>query len=120
MSEAPPRAWHFYVDDMLAFASNVLRFTEGLDQAAFEASALHRDATLRNIELIGEAATRIPEEVRQHHPQIPWRKIIATRNRLIHAYLGIDADVVWSIVKDDVPALMAQLKLLKAGASGAG
>ena len=118
MSERPARAWHFYVDDMLAFAGNVLRFTGGLDQAAFEASALHRDATLRNIELFGEAATRIPEDVRLDHPQIPWRKVIATRNRLIHAYLGIDADVVWSIVTDDVPELIMQLNHLQATRCG--
>jgi uncharacterized protein with HEPN domain len=118
MSERPSRAWRFYVDDMLAFAGNVMRFTEGLDQSTFEASALHRDATLRNLELIGEAATRIPEDVRQSHPQIPWRKVIATRNRLIHAYLGIDNDVVWSIVRDDVPALAEQLKQLRAKVAG--
>lgn len=118
MSERPLRAWRFYVDDMLAFAGNVMTFTEGLDRKAFETSALHRDATLRNLELIGEAATRIPEDVRQNHPQIPWRKVIATRNRLIHAYLGIDNDVIWSIVKDDIPALVEQLQWLRANVAG--
>ena len=55
------------------------------------------DATLRNLELIGEAATHVPHDVRQAHAQVPWRIIIATRNRLIHAYLGIDNDTLWSI-----------------------
>ena len=58
------------------------------------------DATVRNIELVGEAATHVPESIRQSHPEIPWRMIIATRNQLIHGYLGIDDDVLWSICAD--------------------
>ena len=71
------------------------------------------DATVRNLELIGEAATRIPPSVRDAAAQIPWRQIIATRNRLIHAYLGIDNDTLWSIIRDDVPALLRVLRQLR-------
>lgn len=113
MSDANQRAWHFYVDDMVDFAGKVLAYTDGLDQAGFVESELTYDATLRNIELIGEAATRIPDEVRTTHPEIPWRMIIATRNRLIHGYLGIDNDTLWSIIRDDVPNLLPLLKALK-------
>ncbi len=112
------RAWHFYLDDMIGFAEKVLAYTEGLDQAAFVASGLNYDATLRNLELIGEAATHIPEPVRHAHPEIPWRMLVATRNRLIHAYLGIDNDTVWSIVQDEVPRLLAQLRELRAALRG--
>ncbi len=77
------------------------------------ADRLVYDATLRNLELIGEAATHIPEEIRDTHDEIPWRMIIATRNRLIHGYLGIDNDTLWSIIQDDVPALLPLLKALK-------
>ena len=76
-------------------------------------SGLNYDAILRNLELIGEAATHIPEPVRKANPQIPWRLIIATRNRLIHGYLGIDNDTLWSIVHSDIPALLPQLVALK-------
>jgi uncharacterized protein with HEPN domain len=75
---------------------------------------LRYDATLRNIELIGEAATRVPDEVRARAPDVPWRLVVATRNRLIHAYLGIDNDTVWSIVRDDLPALRISLSRLLA------
>ena len=75
-------------------------------------SGLNYDATLRNLELIGEAATHIPEAVRQAHPAIPWRMLVATRNRLIHGYLGIDNDTLWSIIQDDLPGLLHQLKAL--------
>lgn len=113
MSDSSQREWRFYLDDMVDFAEKVLAYTHGLDQNGFVASGLTYDATLRNLELIGEAATRIPDEVRVSRPEIPWRMIIATRNSLIHGYLGIDDDTLWSIVRDDVPELLRLLKSLK-------
>lgn len=118
MSE-PAREWRFYLDDMIGFAEKVLVYTGGFDQAAFEASALNYDATLRNLELIGEAATHIPDAVRARHPEIPWRLIVATRNRLIHGYLGIDNDTVWSIVRDEIPVLLDKLRAMRTAARGA-
>lgn len=82
-----------------------MSYTTGQDQAQFVDNEMAYDATLRNLELIGEAATHIPTEIRNAHPEIPWRMVIATRNQLIHGYLGIDDDTVWSIVSDDVPVL---------------
>lgn len=94
---------------MITFAKNVLLYKEDLDQLTFESSGLNYDATVRNLELIGEAATHIPEHVRQQNSAIPWRMIIATRNQLIHGYLGIDNDTLWSIINDDVPELLKEL-----------
>lgn len=85
-----PREWHFYLDDMIGFAEKVLNYVLALVQDGFLRDGRTYDATLRNLELIGEAATHIPEPVRIANPQVPWRLIIATRNRLIHGYLGID------------------------------
>ncbi len=113
MSEGRKRAWRFYVADMISFAERVLAYTEGLEQEAFVASGLTYDATVRNLELIGEAASHIPEKVRTAHPEIPWRMIIATRNRLIHGYLGIDNDTLWSIIKDEIPMLKSMLEALR-------
>jgi uncharacterized protein with HEPN domain len=107
------REWRFYIEDMIRFAENVLSYTEGMNQDAFVATSLNYDATLRNLELIGEAATHIPDDIRSAHSDIPWRMIIATRNRLIHAYLGIDDDTIWSIIQDDVHDLLKQLKRLR-------
>jgi len=113
MSERRPRReWRFYIDDMIGFAEKVLAYTEGLTQEDFIEHDLTYDATLRNLELIGEAATRIPEEVRVANPEIPWRMIIATRNRLAHAYLGIDDDTVWSIIQSHIPELLERLESL--------
>jgi len=118
MSDAARREWRFYLDDMLAFAGKVLTYTDGLDQAGFVANSLAYDASLRNLELIGEAATHIPDAIRAAHPEIPWRMIIATRNRLIHGYLGIDDDTLWSIIRDDVPELLPMLRALRERAEG--
>ncbi len=113
MSDAPAREWRFYLDDMIGFAEKVIAYTDGMDQERFVASGLNFDATVRNLELIGEAATNVPDEVRVQCPQIPWRMVIATRNRLIHGYLGIDNDTLWSIIQKDVPELLEQLQQLK-------
>lgn len=114
MSEGSPnREWRFYLDDMIGFCDKVLTFTRGIDQAQFLNDAMRFDATVRNIELIGEAATHIPEPVRAASPTIPWRMVIATRNQLIHGCLGIDNDTLWSIVETDIPALIVSLQALK-------
>ncbi len=104
------REWHFYLQDMIRFAEHVLTYTSGMDQAKFVSSALIYDATLRKLELVGEAATHIPENVRKASPFISWRMIIATRNQLIHGYPGIDDDTLWSIITDEAPELLSSLE----------
>ena len=71
MSDSAQREWRFYLDDMIGFAEKVIAYTSGLDQTGFVASGLYYDATLRNLELIGEAATHVPDSVRVANPQIP-------------------------------------------------
>lgn len=108
----PKRDWRLYAQDMERFAHRSLGYCSGVDRAQFETNLLLQDAVLRNLELIGEAATRIPEDTRLAHPEIPWRQIIAMRNQLIHAYLGVDLDVVWDVVQVELPSLIQQLKAL--------
>jgi uncharacterized protein with HEPN domain len=122
MSEpAAPREWRFYVEDMIAFCDQALGYTHGLDRTSFAADVMRYDATLRKLELIGEAATHVPDAVRQAAPDVPWRMIVALRNRLIHGYLGIDDDTLWSIVCDDLVPLRAELiRLLAARAAAPG
>jgi len=107
------REWRFYVSDMIVFCEKVLAFTHGLRQEQLVADAMRFDATVRNLELIGEAASHIPQDVRNMYSAIPWRMLIATRNQLIHGYLGLDNDILWSIVQTDVPALLLQLKAIE-------
>lgn len=74
MSDSIPREWRFYLDDMIGFAEKVIAYTEGFNQNDFITNGLAYDATLRNLELIGEAAMRIPDTVRTANMQIPWRQ----------------------------------------------
>ena len=97
----------------------MLSYTNGLDQATFIADGRTYDATLRNLELIGEAATHIPRAVRDAHPEIEWREIIATRNRVAHGYMGMDEDVIWDIIQTDIPNLLPALRGLLNSASEA-
>ena len=113
MSEAPGREWRLFVSDMISCAEKVIAYSAELSQSDFVASGLQYDATLRNLELIGEAATRIPDNVKVVNPEIPWRRIVATRNRLIHGYLGIDNDTLWSLIRSDVPSLLPLLRNIK-------
>ena len=78
-SKRPEREWRLYLEDMMDFARRILHYTNGLDQAPFIADRRTYDAALRNLELIGEAATNLPESVRAAHQEVPWRLVIATR-----------------------------------------
>ena len=104
------REWRFYLDDMIDFAEKVLAYSAGLDQQAFIANGLNFDATVRNLEILGEAATHIPIEHRDARPSIPWRQIIGQRNVLIHEYGEIKQERIWKAVRENVPQLIELLK----------
>jgi uncharacterized protein with HEPN domain len=116
MSESAQREWRFYIADMIGFAEKVVAYTDGMDEAQFFASGLNYDATMHNLVMVGEAATHVPEHVRDFANEIPWRQVIGTRNRLIHGYLGIKNEVVWDIIQNEIPPLIEQLLALKQAA----
>ena len=69
-----------------------------------------KDAVLRNLEIIGEAANRIPVNIREQYNEIPWPQIVGLRNRLIHGYFVVDYNIVWEIIKNELPDLKAKIK----------
>ena len=71
------------------------------------------DAVIRNFEIIGEAANRLPDEFKDSHPQVDWHKIRGFRNRIVHDYLGIDFEIVWHIIIYYLPSLLKNLKEIK-------
>ena len=86
---------------------------------AFLTDRLVQDAVIRNFEIIGEAASRLSAAIR-NRPGVPWRKIIAFRNRLIHAYWSVDLPLVWNVIENDLPPLKAEVnRLLTQLSSGA-
>jgi uncharacterized protein with HEPN domain len=108
-SPSPERDWRLFVRDMVEFCDQVLLYTAGHDLPGLSADRMRFDATMRNLELIGEAATHVPPEVREAAPDIPWRLIVGLRNRLIHAYLSIEPETVWLIITEHVPPLRQRL-----------
>ena len=114
MSERDERV---YLADMLAAARTLLRYTDGKSRADLEADELLRDAVLRQLEIFGEAASRVVEGTRLTSPEIPWRGIVGMRNTLIHAYHRVDLDVVWSAVSVELPRILPDIERLCAGAA---
>ena len=108
------REWRCYIHDMIRSCEKVGTWTRGLDRDAFIADDMLRDAVLRNLQLIGKAAARVPDAIRKAHPEIPWRAVAAIRNRLARGYPGPDIDALWPVVRDDIPALPPALRRLPA------
>ena len=98
--------------DMLLAARRAVEFAAPLTFSEFENDDLHQLAILKAVEIIGEAASRISEETKAKNPSIPWTQIVGVRNRIVHAYFAIQFDIVWQIVQDDLPPLIAQLEPL--------
>ena len=104
------RDWRLYWGDMELATTKILRFTEGMNQIVFLSSEMTRDAVLRNLEVIGEAAKHIPPGVRAAYSELDWKRIIGFRDIVAHAYFGIDDVILWNIVSVKVPELQAAMK----------
>jgi uncharacterized protein with HEPN domain len=114
MPSMSDRDVRLYVEDMLGFCERALAYSVGFEQAALMADSMRYDAVLRNLELIGEAATHVGDVERALAPELPWRLIVGTRNRLAHAYLGISPATVWDILTVELPSLRTSLIALLA------
>ena len=98
--------------DMKEAAEKILKYTQGLSFEDFLADDKTIDAVVRNFEIIGEASLRIDGDFRLENPQIEWKKLRGFRNRIIHDYFGIDYEIVWSILTQDLEELVFQLDQL--------
>jgi uncharacterized protein with HEPN domain len=90
----------------------------GIKKETFFEDRRIQQLIIRSLEVIGEAITNIPEETRDNYPEIPWRDIMDMRNKLIHEYFGIDDEVVWKTVKENIPALKEQVEKILKDANG--
>jgi uncharacterized protein with HEPN domain len=101
-----------YVEHMLEAIARIRRYVGRKRRAGFLGDALLQDAVIRNIEIIGEAASRLSPEFAAQHAQIPWRDIVGMRHRLIHGYLNVNLVTVWEVIERDLPALAPRLRVL--------
>jgi uncharacterized protein with HEPN domain len=97
---------------MLDHAREVVALVQGRTRADLDSDRLLNLALVRLLEIIGEAANRIPEEEQTRHAEIPWPQIVSLRNRLIHGYDSVDFDILWQIVTEDLPPLVISLETI--------
>jgi uncharacterized protein with HEPN domain len=95
---------------MLDHAKEVVALAQGRSRADLDSDRLLELALVRLLEIVGEAASRVPQRVRTLYPDIPWPQIVALRNRLIHGYDAVDLDILWQIVVQDLPPLVTALE----------
>lgn len=100
------------IEDMLDAAYKIKNYTEGLDFESFISDSKTVDATVRNFEIIGEAANRIDADFRSKNENIEWNRIRGFRNRIVHDYFGIDYEIVWLIIENNLDDLIQQLNTL--------
>lgn len=102
------------LQDILESAHKIIEYTQNLTFEQFVNDSKTIDAVIRNFEIIGEAARRLPKEYKDEHLEINWLRIKGFRNRIVHDYFGVDYKIVWKIIETDVPQLIESIgKLLK-------
>ena len=98
--------------DIRECIEKIEEYMDDINKEQFFEETKVQDAILRRIEIIGEAAKNTPAEFRKTHSDVPWSKMARTRDRMIHAYFGINLERVWVIVKDDLPDLKKKIKII--------
>lgn len=93
---------------MLDAAKEAISFASGKKRADLDHDRMLVLSLVKDIEIIGEAATKVSENCRREHPEIPWREIVTMRNRLIHGYFDVNIDIVWKTVADELPPLLLE------------
>ncbi|WP_419660528.1 conserved uncharacterized protein, DUF86 [Desulfosarcina variabilis str. Montpellier] len=108
----PPRRWDIRIRDILAAIERIHDYTKGYNYQQFKGDSKTIDAVVRNLEIIGEAACHIPDDITAKNPAIPWREIRDMRNLLAHEYFGVNTKIVWETIQSDFPAIVPALKVL--------
>lgn len=97
------RNYVMYLEDIINCIEKIEQYISGLSYEDFVSNSLVFDAVIRNLEVVGEASKNIPGEVMGNYPNVHWKSMIGLRNILIHEYFGVDSEIVWEIIKTDLP-----------------
>ena len=99
-----------FLSDIKEAILRINGYAEGLSYEKFLEDIKTQDAIVRNLEIIGEAAKNISEQLKKKYPHIPWKDLAGTRDKLIHHYFGVNFDIVWNIAKEELPEIVLQLE----------
>jgi len=113
-----PRDWRLFLGDMVEACGKIIEYRRGSSRKDFERRGMVFDAIVRNVEILGEAAGKLPPNVRGLAPEIPWDAIIGMRHRIAHAYFGIDIDILWDVVENEVPLLAKAIARIQTADAG--
>ena len=106
------RDYRDYFEDILKAIDEVADFTAGMTLQDFIDDRKTTNAVLRSLEVLGEAAKHIPEELRDKVPKVPWKRMAGMRDKLIHEYFGVDLNIVWTVCKEELPPLKTDIESL--------
>ncbi len=99
-----------YLQDILESIEYIQSFLDGVSEDEFYENVEKQDAVLRRLEIIGEAVKHLPEEIREIHPDIPWRQIAGMRDIIIHEYFGVTLNMVWIVATEDILDLKTKVE----------
>lgn len=106
----PNKDYHVYILDIIEAIEHINTYTDAIDEVTFSQNVQIQDAVIRRFQIIGEAANKIPNVIRNQHPDIPWKKIVAQRNFIIHEYASIQPQEIWHVIREDLPALLPKMR----------
>ena len=106
----PRRDWELRINDILDAINAVQKYTEGMKYETFVADRKTVDAVIRNLILIGEAASHIPDDIVSEQSDISWRDMRDMRNFVVHEYFGVSDKIIWETVQNDLPPLISLLR----------
>lgn len=103
------REYKVYLQDIISSIEKIESYTNGVDFEKFKATELIVDGVVRNLEIIGEAAKNVPAEIKTKHLTVEWKKLAGLRDILIHAYFGVDVEILWDIIQNKLAGLKKEL-----------
>lgn len=106
-----------YLKDILRAAEKIEAITASSSEASFAAGDVLPAAVLHHLTVISEAINRLSPELRERHPEVPWRQIVSVRHRIVHAYFDLDLQIVWTAAADEIPVLRRQIAAILADES---